>query len=74
MVLFYKANDPNASEYKEGLMATNTEIDGWTIGNSGVAVESIEKKIEEIKYVTTLTFMEELQRKAGIAVDLHNGH
>ena len=35
-------------------MATNTEIDGWTIGNSGVAVESIEKKIEEIKkYVTT---------------------
>ena len=51
---FYKANDPNASEYKEGLMATNTEIDGWTIGNSGVAVESIEKKIEEIKkYVTT---------------------
>ena len=51
---FYKANDPNTSEYKEGLMATNTEIDGWTIGNSGVAVESIEKKIEEIKkYVTT---------------------
>lgn len=51
---FYKANDLNTSEYKEGLMATNTEIDGWTIGNSGVAVESIEKKIEEIKkYVTT---------------------
>ena len=51
---FYKANDPNTSEYKEGLMATNTEIDGWTIGNSGVAVESIQKKIEEIKkYVTT---------------------
>lgn len=51
---FYKANDPNTSGYKEGLMATNTEIDGWTIGNSGVAVESIEKKIEEIKkYVTT---------------------
>ena len=51
---FYKANDPNTSEYKEGLMATNTEIDGWTIGNSGIAVESLEKKIEEIKkYVTT---------------------
>lgn len=35
-------------------MATNTEIDGWTIGNSGVAVESFEKKITEIKkYVGT---------------------
>lgn len=51
---FYKANDPNITEYKEGLMATNIEIDGWTIGSSGVAVESLEQKIDEIKrYVTT---------------------
>ena len=37
-------------------MATNTEIDGWTIGNSGVAVESIEKKIEEIKKYVIKTY------------------
>lgn len=51
---FYKANDPNTIESKEAIMATNTEIDGWTISSSGVAIQSIEKKIAEIKkYVGT---------------------
>ena len=52
---FYKANDPNITEYKEGLMATNIEIDGWTIGSSGVAVESLEQKIDEIKRICNNT-------------------
>ena len=43
----YEENDVNGGSH--GAMAVNTVIDGWTIMPSGIAVQDIEGKIEEIK-------------------------
>ena len=43
----YEENDVHGGSH--GAMAVNTVIDGWTITASGIAVQDIEGKIEEIK-------------------------
>ena len=43
----YEENDVHGGSH--GAMAVNTVIDGWTIMPSGIAVQDIEGKIEEIK-------------------------
>ena len=40
-----------------GTMAVNTTIDGWTIGESGIALLDTEKKIEEIKKYTYVPYI-----------------
>lgn len=44
---FYKESDPNGGSH--GAMAVNTTIDGWEILESGVAVQNLQAKINEIK-------------------------
>ena len=44
---FYKENDPNGGAH--GAMAVSTTIDGWEILESGLAVQDLEAKINEIK-------------------------
>ena len=44
---FYTENDPNGGAY--GAMAVSTTIDGWEILESGIAVQDLAAKINEIK-------------------------
>lgn len=44
---FYRENDEYGGQY--GVMAVNTTIDDWDILESGIAINGLQKKIEEIK-------------------------